>query len=203
MHDRIWRFLIAPHAHDWFFDTATELQRTRLASNLDIRFTPDRYYAYLRSERFASSRVRYSKVANDIEIDVATLPTTFAAICAVIEVDRQRAVAVANVALGAPDGPNEVAARKWENDTRINWFVRALGYRFDSYSVALDRLLVETPHEEARLVDARLSEMQIFVDRANRGDFCGTGAGLWVAKDAERPSRLETSPFTPEPIYRK
>lgn len=203
MHDRVWRFLVAPHTRDWFYDTAVELQRTRLASNLDVSFLPDRYYSHLRSTAFASSRVRYQAVASDIGHDIATIPGTFIAICNVMEVDRQRAIAVRNVGLGAPDGQAQVAARKWENDQKIGWFVRALGYRFDSYSTALDRLLVETPHEEARIVDARLKDMEAYVRRARTGDFCGAGAGGLVYKDAPLPSRMESQPFSPEPVYRK
>jgi hypothetical protein len=187
MHDRVWRFLVAPHANDWFYDTAVELQRTRLASNLDTSFVADRYYTYLRGEQFQSSRVRYRKVANDIEIDIATIPSTFAAICRVIEVDRQRAIAVNNVTLAAPDAPAEVA----------------LTYRFASYSTALERLLVETPHEEARAVDAQLALMEPYVERARAGDFCLTGGGGMVYKDTGVPSRYQTTPFTPEPIVRK
>lgn len=195
MHNRVWRFLVAPHAHDWFYDTATELQRTRLASNLDSDFTADRYYAYLRSERFQSSRVRYRKVANDIEIDIATIPETFAAICRVIEVDRQRVIAVTNVSLAAPDAPAQVAARRWENQQKIDWFTRALTYRYHSYSIALERLLVETPHEEARLVDAQLARMAPYVERAQAGDFCLTGTGGMVYKDTVIPSRYATVPL--------
>ena len=53
-----------------------------------------------------------------------------------------------------PDGTYQVAARMGE--TEDSWFVRALGYRFDAYSTALDRLLVKRPR--ARIVDARLAE---------------------------------------------
>src|SRR5690606_9169566 len=35
MRDRVWRFLVAPHANDWFYDTVVELQRTRIASLAD------------------------------------------------------------------------------------------------------------------------------------------------------------------------
>ena len=203
MHDRVWRFLVAPHARDWFYDTAVELQRTRLASNLDMEFSPDRYYTYLRGEAFQSSRVRYRKVADDVAIDIATIPETFAAICRVIEVDRQRAIAVANVALAAPDAPVQVAARKWENQQKIAWFTRALVYRHQAYSTALERLLVETPHEEARVVDAQLALMEPYVERARAGDFCLTGTGDMVFKDTGIPSRYATAPFMPEPLVRK
>lgn len=192
MHDRVWRFLIAPHTRDWFFDTAVEWQRTRLAGTVDTQFLADRYYATLRSTQFQSSRVRYRKVENDIVIDIATLPTTFAAICRVIEVDRQRAIAVGNVALGRPDGREQVAARKWENQEKIAWFTRALDYRYTSYSLALDRLLVETPHEEARAVDAQLAMLEPWVLRAKAGDFCLSATGGNVFKDSGHPSRYET-----------
>ncbi|WP_417580326.1 hypothetical protein [Pelagibacterium sp.] len=203
MHDRVWRFLVAPHAHDWFYDTAVELQRTRIASNLDVQFIADRYYSTLRSTQYQSSRVRYRKVSNDISIDIATIPATFAAICAVIEVDRQRAIAASNVELAAADASGQVAARKWENDQKIDWFTRALTYRYQSYSVALERLLVETPHEEARVVDAELARLQPYVSRARAGDFCLAGGAGLVFKDSAISSRYETAPFTPEPLVRK
>ncbi|WP_421952421.1 hypothetical protein [Pelagibacterium sp.] len=203
MHDRVWRFLIAPHAYDWFYDTAVELQRTRIASNLDTQFIADRYYSTLRSTQYQSSRVRYRKVADDIDIDIATIPTTFAAICRVIEVDRQRAIAVSNVTLAAPDAAAQVAARKWENERTIDWFTRALTYRYQSYSVALERLLVETPHEEARVVDAQLARMRPYVARAQAGDFCLVGGEGLVFKDTAIASRYATAPPTPEPLVRK
>lgn len=202
MHDRVWRFLVAAHAHVWFYDTAVELQRTRLSGTIDTQFLADRYYATLRTTDYRSSPVRYRTVASDIDADIATIPGTFAAICRVIEVDRQRAVAVANVALGRPDGQQQVAARKWENDQKIAWFTRALAYRHLSYSTALDRLLVETPHEEARLVDARLTVLETYVRRAQGGDFCLSGAGGVVVKDTGAPSRYETGAPT-LPVIRK
>lgn len=203
MHDRVWRFLVAPHARDWFYDTAVELQRTRLSRETDLQFTPDRYYQHLRSTNYASSRVRYQTVASDISADIATIPATFIAICNVIEGDRQRAIAVDNVRLGAPDGTYQVGARTWENDRTINWFVRALGYRHQAYSTALDRLLVETPHEEGRVVDALLAEMEGYVHRARAGDFCGGMGTGFVSKDGPLPSRLQTQDYRPEPLVRK
>ncbi|WP_404405539.1 hypothetical protein [Pelagibacterium halotolerans] len=201
MHNRVWRFLVAPHTRDWFYDTAVELQRTRISGATDTQFSADRYYHDLRTTEYASSAVRYRTVANDITLDIATLPATFQSICAVIEIDRQRAIAVANVTLAAPDARAEVAARKWENDQRIAWFTRALDYRFDSYSTALERLLVETPDPEARTVDTLLAQMEIFVRRAQAGDFCAVNPGGFVSKDGGVPSRYAT--MVSEPDIRK
>lgn len=191
MEDRVWRFLVAPHSRDWFYDTAVELQRTRISGATDTQFLADRYYQYLRSTRFQSSRVRYNKIADDITADIATIPATFAAICRVIEVDRQRQIAVGNVGLAAPDAAQQVVARRIENTRKINWFTRALGYRNLSYSTALERLLVETPHEEARSVDALLTHMAAYVQRAEAGDFCLAGGGGVVFKDSVLASRFE------------
>ncbi|WP_127145626.1 hypothetical protein [Pelagibacterium montanilacus] len=188
MSDRIWRFLVAPHA-DWFHDAAAELQRTRLASALDRAFKPRAYYEHLAATRFASSRARYSRIEDDARADIATLPSTFASICKVIEIDRQRAVALANIERKPSGAAENVAAREWENQQVIGWFTRALDYRFIAYSTALDGLLVETPHEEARGVDAALVALEVFVHRAKAGAFCPS-AGTAVAKDGSEGSRF-------------
>lgn len=188
MHDRIWRFLIAPHAYDWFYDVVTELQRTRISSTTVHRFTPDRYYGYLHSERYASSRIRFRSIASDALSDVDTAPTTFRSICVVIEVDRQRATASRE-----PSGmsADEVAARRAENAMWIGWFARSLRYRYESYSYALDHLLVETPHEEAVEADGRLNELASWVDRADRGEFCDqNGVRLGDRREQSIPSRV-------------
>lgn len=175
MHDRVWRFLVAAHAKDWQFDSAVELQRTRIVAPRDEHFTIERYYQWLSRTEYQSSRTRYSTVGRHITADIDTLPTTFTAICKVIEIDRQRAVAYD--ALGHDLPPRigeEVAARRYENNAFIDWFVRALNYRYSSYDFALDNLLVETPHEQSLAVDEALRRMSVYVNRANQRDFCST-----------------------------
>jgi len=202
MHDRVWRFPVAAHARDWFFDVSVELQRTRLTGARDHNFAPDRYYRWLRQTAFASSHVRYNAVADHVTADLDTMPSTFGAICAVIEVDRQRGVASSEISgIGAGTRANAVA-RQAENEVQIDWFVRAVTYRYDSYSFALDHLLVETPHEEAIKVDGLLSDLGVYVERAQRGDFCAGAGGAVVKDNGAIPSRL----LMPEPgegIYRK
>ena len=177
MHDRVWRFLVAPHAKDWQFDAAVELQRTRIVRPRDENFTIERYYNWLRGTAYQSSRTRYSTVGSHVQADIDTLPTTFAAICKVIEIDRQRAIAYDGLGHDlAPRIGEEVAARRYENDAFIDWFVRALNYRYSSYDFALDNLLVETPHEQSLAVDEALRRMSVYVNRANRRDFCSNGS---------------------------
>ncbi len=172
MRDRVWRYLVAPHAYDWSGDLTVELQRTRIVPIGNKPLRTRRYYDWLHSTRFASSRVRYSRIEEDAVADLGMMPSAFASVCAVIELDRQRGIA-SNQLTGLEDEMAVNAMKRHaENRAVIGWFARSLYYRYESYSYALDHLLVETPHEEAISANARLSELAVWVDAAQRGDFC-------------------------------
>ncbi|KQN72229.1 hypothetical protein [Devosia sp. Leaf64] len=192
MHNRTWRFLVAAQADDWMFDTQAEMQRTRIARPKDFTFTTDRYYSWLKRTYYQSSRVRYATLNRHVLADLDTMPTTFASICAVIEVDRNRAVALASLTDLEPGAAENVAARKYENDFHIEWFVRAVNYRYESYSYALDNLLVETPHEQSITVDASLEQLSYWAGRATRHDFCGDPTGQHARGSVTIPSRFQT-----------
>jgi hypothetical protein len=92
--------------------------------------------------------------------------------------------------------------RDRENGAFIERFVLALNFRYDSYSYALDHFLVETPHKEAVKVDAALSELAVWVDRANGYDFCGETWKLHGRAEAALPGRVLLDPPDEGP-YRK
>jgi hypothetical protein len=189
MHDRVWRYLTAAHARDWSFDVSVEFQRTRIGTT-DHKFKIDRYYKLISSDRYASSPVRYSTMADHISIDIDLMPSTFKSICAVIEIDRQRAVAATEIVGLEPAMRQEQRDRKAENDEKIGWFVRAIRYRYESYNYALEHLLVETPHQQAVAVDGSLSQLLVWVERGERGDFC-SGAGIYAEAGYDKiPSRV-------------
>ena len=204
MHDRVWRYLIAAHSSDWFFDIVTEWQRTRLLPPQDSRFKHDRYYAHLRSEKYRSSKVRYVRVSRDIEADLNMTPSVLKSICSVLEINRRRDEAVRSLRSEGSLEATEVAQRKAENWMFINWFKRALRYRYESYSLALERLLIETPHEGARDIDGLLSVMAIDVERAEQDEFCD-GPELEAVEMAGEamPPKMKRSPFSPAPEFRK
>ena len=173
MRDRVWRYLVAPHAYDWFGDVAVEFQRTRITPISNKPFKTRRYYDWLHSERFASSRVRYTRIQEDAIADLGMMPSAFKSVCAVIELDRQRGIASNQLTDLEDEVAINAAKRHDENLAVIGWFARSVSYRYESYSYALDHLLVETPHEEAISANARLSELAVWVEAALRGDFCG------------------------------
>ena len=178
MRDRVWRYLVAPQAYDWFGDTVAEVVRIGFKAP-KLKPTPkDRYYLWLHGTGFASSRVRYSRLGDDVEADIGTMPGTFASICAVEGIDRQRGIAANGIANLEEKMKHGAMARQAENRAAIGWFTAAVRARYDAYSYALDHLLVETPHEEAVAVDGRLSDLLVYVEAAESGDFCSPdGAG--------------------------
>ncbi len=188
MRDRVWRFLVAPHAKDWAWPYSAEIRPARAGGQQPEHF--GKYYRWLTSQRYASSRVRYNTIADHVQADIGTLPATFRSICAVIEVDRQRAVAVAEIDYLEPEMVARQQKRDRENGAFIDRFVLALGFRHDSYQYALDHFLVETPHQEALKVDAALTELAVWVERANAGDFCGDLGGWRGEAGAALPGRV-------------
>ena len=193
MADRIWRFMTSGRTKDWFYDIAAEWRRTRIWPG--ITFGIDRYYGWLHGTAYQSAGVRYATLGADVGADLATIPDTFISICKVQTIDRQRQVAADHLAVLEDSQQNDMVARKAENAMQIDGFVQALRYRDDSYNYALDQLLVETPHAEARQVDADLGALDSVVKRAERGDFCGT-------RDVFG-SRGHSGPVIPPRIQRK
>jgi hypothetical protein len=160
------------------------------------------YYDWLHGTRFESSRVRYSRVEDDVIADVGMVPSTFKSICAVIDLDRQRGVA-SNSIRGLEDEVSMNAAKRHaENRDAVAWFVRSLRHRYESYDYALKHLLVETPHEEAVSLNDKLNTLAIHVEAAERGDFCIDASD----EDRSRRGGIRSRYLLSEPdegLYRK
>jgi hypothetical protein len=200
MADRVWRFMTSGRTKDWFYDIAAEWRRTRIWPG--ISFGPDRYYNWLHGTAYQSAGVRYATLGADVGADLATIPDTFIAICKVHTIDRQRQVAADHLPVLQDSQQTDMVARKAENAMQIDGFVQALRYRDASYNYALDHLLVETPHAEARQVDADLEALGAAVGRAERGDFCGTRDVFGDHRHGGRviPPRIEGGRATPADV---
>ncbi len=198
MRDRVWRFLVAPHAKDWAWPYSAEIRPAKAGGGTEEQL--GKYYRWLTGQRYASSRVRYNTMAEHIGADAATLPSTFRSICAVIMVDRQRGVAIAEIAGLEPEMLARVDKRDRENAAFIQRFVLALNFRYESYQYALDHFLVETPHQEARAVDAGLTGLVIWVERATTHDFCGDGWSLHGDGEVALPGRVLLDPSDEGPF---
>lgn len=172
MQDRVWRFVVAPHARAWMFDRGLRPQRQKVALLMDERFVPEDYYVYLKAQPYRSPAVRYATVADHIEADIATAPATFAAVCAVETLGERRRIAIAEIDPADASIAAALADREAENRSFVDWFMRALTARQAAYALALDRLLIETPDEAAHTVNDALIRLTPFTERAKRGEFC-------------------------------
>ena len=188
MRDRVWRFLVAPHAKDWAWPYTAEIRPVRAGGGTPKQVA--KYYRWLTGERYASSRVRYNTMAAHVGADNGTLAATFRSICAVIEVDRQRGVAVAEIDSLEPAMLAGVDKRDRLNGAFISRFVLALNFRYQSYQYALDHFLVETPHRVAVKVDTALTELVVWVERANAHDFCGDRWQEQGGRQSALPGRI-------------
>jgi hypothetical protein len=213
MENRIWRFLDAPHSKPWFRPLEalipwhdpieTGMRRQGQPARLQASDAPDLYYDMLASTAYRSSRTRYVTVADDAEADIALTPAVFDIICRVRRIDERRQIAVSELAADDRASIDRVSARHEENQRQADAFTMALRFRYDAYSTALDRLLIETPHAEAWSVDEKLSELAYQLELAERGDFCSSENGpVFKGEEPDNvlPSRVGQSGYDMPPI---
>ena len=130
------------------------------------------YYLWLRSQPFSSDAGRYNALLGEVELDSITLPNVFTAICAVQEKDRRRSIAAEAIVQTDLETLNALSERRRANNENTAKFTAILGFRYDSYSYALEHLLVESPHELARQVDDKLNILAVQVQVAEANQFC-------------------------------
>lgn len=153
LRDRAWSIVRAPHAADWLGESLIEGQRTRVLPELDARFDPAGYYAFLRRDRFDSSEARWSRLLVDMRADTQLVGPFWAEARSVREDDRVR--------LSAADGRRDLGpvelrdayARIDENARVVDWVWRAMRFRLTAYRMAIDRMMVETPTDRLWEVD--------------------------------------------------
>jgi hypothetical protein len=184
LHDRLWRFLHAPQAAGWFDGERFEQPRAQ-PQPADI----DAYYRWLGRAHFQSARVQYAAIGDAVAAELGTLPATFAAACAVTELDRQREIALRGLTAIEPGVAQAVADRRSRNTAEIGGFAVALRVRFDAYSYALDHVLVEAPDRAAIGVDERLTKLEVYVRDAEAGVFCSDTAPVVLREAVEQPLR--------------
>jgi hypothetical protein len=218
MHDRVWRFLVAAHSRkDWLLRSPPSSCSGRASlRSKDVTFTHRALLHLAAARRTYQSFAHplFATVGAHIAADLDTHAHHVRGLSArCIEVDRQRATGSGGKPRGWLGRPS-VADSTWRSAAsprtaaHVDWFVRALTYRYDSYStLRWIILLVETPHEQSIAVDeASATHETLYVDRAKaRHDFCswspaGLGAG-WG--DVTIPSRFQTMRVDTEVVPQK
>jgi hypothetical protein len=187
---RLWRFYHLAHADGTLLGGGIDLDRKALLSGAAFETDLPQYYQALSGRNFRSTHTIYHALQADIDADLAVLPATFEAICAVQDLDRKRGVAVAGFDGLSDKDRLDVALRRDENRGKIDLFVKALDFRYQSYSYALKRLLLDAPYKQATGVDASLSEMATALGTAREGSFCPGDAASQAMGKGSGPVQL-------------
>ncbi|MEJ1157984.1 hypothetical protein [Prosthecomicrobium sp. N25] len=200
LRDRAWTLVVPPHANDWIGDLLVEGQRTRLLPEIDHRYNTQAYYNFLRSERFASSEARWSRVLDDMGKDGELVGPFWRLACRVAADDRARMVSLDGRADPAVRELANATARVDENARVVDWVWRAMRFRLASYRSAIDRMAVETPTDRLYQVNVGWSGLQAAIAAAEAQD-CVRKA-MAVAAPV-RPSRLRDPASVNEVVPQK
>lgn len=142
-----------PHVRDWLGRAVTELETTRVSSGFGRAHAPDRYYAFLRTDRFRSSQSRYERLKFDMTSDAELIMPFYNAARAVKLDDRERILATRRRPdLTAQESANS-HGRVHENSLTISQVGDALDYRLAAYRFAIDRMEIETPSDQILAVN--------------------------------------------------
>ncbi|MCA1300723.1 hypothetical protein [Stappia indica] len=145
LRDRAWTLIRPPSSRDWIEGSRTELMRTRILPETSGRIDPMRYYDFLRSDRYASSQVRYDRVAADATGDAALVDPFCKVALRVAKADQERLRALGRRDISTREELAGAQARVWENKRMTEWAGHALRFRLVSYRKAIDALEIETP----------------------------------------------------------
>lgn len=159
MRDAAWGLIIPNPQAGEVERMKAELRRTRILSPAAAQLRREAYFEGLISTRYSSSRARYAKLAGDIEADRARIGPFFARAQRVAELDRIRLASLSYVATTAAEQAN-AKARVAENGGFINWVHESLRSRAASYRYALERLVLETPGQEAVMAERSLKAFE-------------------------------------------
>ncbi|MCF6325810.1 MAG: hypothetical protein L3J21_00805 [Devosiaceae bacterium] len=167
MQNLMQRFVSIIEGESWIYNI-------RLGARILAGAVPNQtdYFLWLKSRPYASSAGRYGALSNDVQLDVMTLPAVFDAICQVQKTDARRITAAQNLSDTSEQALQAIGVRNQKNRETVAIFVSRVQFRYDSYSYALENLLLESPNELAREVDNRLNFLAAHVQTASSSQFC-------------------------------
>lgn len=190
-----------PHARDWLGRAVTELETTRFVSGFGRAHAPDRYYGFLRSDRFRSSQSRYERLKFDITSDSELVMPFYATARTVMLDDRERILATRRRRDLTALEVSNARGRVYENNLTISQVGAALDYRLAAYRYAIDRMEIETPSDQIlsanrawRFLSAAILAGKKKLQRQN---------GKAPPDTIHRRSRIYTGPFDEGPVPQK
>jgi hypothetical protein len=117
------------------------------------------YGRQLIDEPHRSHSSRYAQLMEDVRDDITRFEPFFADAVRVIELDRKRNAALAQVSELSPRERADAVARMQENTLIVQWVQQCLERRISSYRWALERLVIQAPDNMAADADRLIGEL--------------------------------------------
>lgn len=172
MRDRMWRFFAMPPMGEILWKDNKATTKSAIFSIKKISTDTGRYYTFLSAQNYQSTPALYRRVEGDINADLATLPGVFASICTVQRNDIRRRAGLAEFSDLDPKTRQAVSNQIARNKQGATLFAGVLSFRYQSYKIALERLIVERPDPRARQVDHALSRLAVMLKSAQNNAYC-------------------------------
>lgn len=134
--------------------------------------TEQTYFNWLMRDNRNSPDAAYGRLAADIGADLLLMPKLFNSICQVQKIDENRLAAAQQIPTTPSATHQGLAQRREYNETNISITAEQLHFRYNSYSFALEQLLVQAPNIKARSVDAQLSDYALKLNSVKNDRYC-------------------------------
>lgn len=144
LRDRAYPMIAPPYDQQRWYSVLLDYGISRTFQPEWDTFDPFAYSRNLMSTAYRSATARYQKLTDDVNNDVERLEPFFVLARQVIDIDEKRAKSLAYVR-SLPEGEGDARSRIAENRLVVCWVQQSLIQRADSYRLALERLVVETP----------------------------------------------------------
>ena len=124
-----------------------------------VAFDRTAYGRSLIDEPHRSYSSRYSQLTDDVRDDITRFEPFFASAVRVIDLDRKRNAAMAQISALSPRERADAVARMQENSLIVQWVQQCLERRVSSYRWALERLVLQAPDNMAADADRLIGEL--------------------------------------------
>ncbi len=125
----------------------------------EVVFDRTAYGRILIDEPHRSHSSRYAQLMEDVRDDITRFEPFFAAAVRVIDLDRKRNAALAQISELSPRERADAVARMQENSLIVQWVQQCLERRISSYRWALERLVLQAPDNIAADADRLIGEL--------------------------------------------
>ena len=156
MRDLAYPLIEPPYDRQQWYSVAGEYGVTGSIKR-DIR---SEYANCLLSSAFRSPSARYSQLIDDARNDVTRLPQFFETATRVIDIDRKRRKSLAFVSSVSPKERDDAFRRIADHAALVSKVSEKLGQRVAAYRIALERLVIMTPSQQAIEAERSINQLQ-------------------------------------------